>query len=358
MIGCWKVKSTIAEKIQNYCSYMGTIVVMPDFFVDRIIKLKSKKQLFDALNEKEKFGGGSIRGIPTLDSKGGNAVNVAYCLAKLGVNVTLFTIADELGSSMIRQVFSRFEDNVSLRIINGRPGYTTAFEFPNEKSSKVNVMISDIGDNANFGPDKINSENDLKILRKADGVMVVNWASNLKGTQLIEYVFKNSPKSLHFIDPADIETRKEDFRDLLEKISCITDILSINENECNSLVSSIGLDFLILKTGYEVDDVKNAAKNLAGKLGVSIDLHTRIGAAWSNGIETAFAHAINVEVKTLTGAGDSWDAADIVGHLSGLDATERLIFSNACVSLYIQNSYSEPATINEVLELLEKMNHE
>ena len=239
---------------------MDTIVVMPDFFVDRIIKLKSKEQFFDALNEKEKFGGGSIRGIPTFDSKGGNAVNVAYCLAKLGINVTLFTIADEIGSSMIRQVFSRFEDKVNLRIINGRPGYTTAFEFPNEKSSKVNIMISDTGDNANFGPEKINSENNLKILRKADGVMVVNWASNLKGTQLTEYVFKNSPKSLHFIDPADIETRKQDFSDLLEKISCIIDILSINENECNSLVGSIGLDFLMLETGYGPDNVKNAER--------------------------------------------------------------------------------------------------
>ena len=97
---------------------------------------------------------------------------------------------------------------------------------------------------------------------------------------------------------------------------------------------------------------------LADKLGVSINLHTRIGAAWSNGIDAAFAHAIDVEVKTLTGAGDSWDAADIVGHLSGLDATERLVFSNACVSLYIRNSFAEPATMNEVFELLEKMDHD
>jgi sugar/nucleoside kinase (ribokinase family) len=54
----------------------------------------------------------------------------------------------------------------------------------------------------------------------------------------------------------------------------------------------------------------------------------------------------------LVGAGDSWDAANIVGYLAGLDAKERLTFSNAYVSLYISNPNSEPANINEVIDLL------
>jgi ribokinase len=88
---------------------------------------------------------------------------------------------------------------------------------------------------------------------------------------------------------------------------------------------------------------------------VSIDLHTRIGAAWSNGRETSFANAIKVQPKTLTGAGDSWDAADILGHLAGLDIRERLMFSNAYVSLYIRNALAEPADIKDVLDLLERI---
>src|SRR5215208_8185868 len=98
---------------------MNSIVVMSDFFVDRLIKLNSKKEFFNALADKARCGGGSIRGIPTVDVKGGNAVNVAYCLARLGAKVTLFTIADELGTTMIRQAFSQFGDKVSLRIANG-----------------------------------------------------------------------------------------------------------------------------------------------------------------------------------------------------------------------------------------------
>ena len=51
-----------------------------------------------------KFGGGAIRNIVTTERKGGNAVNVAYCLAKLGVRkTTLLTVADELGSAMLQK---------------------------------------------------------------------------------------------------------------------------------------------------------------------------------------------------------------------------------------------------------------
>ena len=117
----------IIDKLKQL-NIIGSIVVMPDFFVDRIIQLESKENLFDMLTEKAKVGGGSFRGIPTTDIKGGNAVNVAYCLAKLGAKVSLFTIADELGTTMIRQAFSQFGDKVSLRIASGRNGLTTSFE--------------------------------------------------------------------------------------------------------------------------------------------------------------------------------------------------------------------------------------
>ena len=335
---------------------MNSIVVMPDFFIDRLIKLNSKKDFINSLADKSRFGGGSIRGIPTMDVKGGNAVNVAYCLASLGVKVTLFTIADDIGSAIIRQIFLKFGNRSNLRIINGKHGCTTSFEFQDEINSKANIMVSDVGDNANFGPEKINSADDLKILNNADGVIVVNWASNFKGTQLAQHVFSNSPKALHFIDPADIETRKQEFLNSMTKIANIIDVISINENECNSLAGIVGIDPLLLGC-YSHDSVKNAAKKLAEKIGISIDLHTRIGAAWSNGKETEFVHAIKVEAKTLTGAGDSWDAADIIGYLAGLDTEERLIYANMCSSLYVMNPYAQPATMNEVSELLEKISY-
>ena len=342
----------IIDKLRQL-SLIGSIVVMPDFFVDRIIRLESKENLFDMLTEKAKVGGGSVRGISTTDIKGGNAVNVAYCLAKLGAKVSLFTIADELGTTMIRQAFSQFGDKVSLRIANGRNGLTTSFEFPYD-DTHVNVMVSDIGDNANFGSERISSEADKTILKNADGVMVVNWASNLRGTDLAEFSFKNSPSAFHFLATADIETRKYDFRDSLVKLAGLIDCLSINENECNSLADALGFGRL-LGPSYSANEVKVVAKRIAERVGISTDLHTKIGSAWSNGKETAFAHTIKVEAKRLTGAGDTWDAAAIIGYLVGLHPQERLLFANCCASLYVRDPNGEPPSMNKVFELVERV---
>jgi ribokinase len=342
----------IIEKLRQL-RIAGSIVVMPDFFVDRIIRLESKEKLFDALAEKAKRGGGSVRGVPTTDVKGGNAVNVAYCLAKLGIKVALFTVADETGATMIRQAFSQFGDRATLRIANGRSGLTTAFEFLHE-DTRVNVMVSDIGDNENFGPEMIGSEADRAILKNADGVMITNWASNKKGTELAEFAFRNSPSAFHFIDPADVETRKQDFRDSLGKLATMTDCLSINENECNSLADALGIAHP-LGSSYGAEEIKAAARMIAERVGISTDLHTKAGAAWSNGKESAFVHAIKVDARTLTGAGDSWDAADIIGYLAGLDPQERLLFANCCASLYVRDPQGEPPAMNKVFELLERV---
>lgn len=343
----------IIEKLKQL-QILGSVVVMPDFFVDRIIRLDAREKLVSALEEKARNGGGSVRGVPTADIRGGNAVNVAYALAKLGAKVTLFTVADEMGAAMIRQVFSQFGDRVTLRIAQGRHGCTTAFEFPHG-DSRVNVMVSDTGDNTSFGPDRISSKDDQALLRNADAVMVVNWASNQKGTELAEHVFKSSPSALHFIDPADIATRKEEFRDALFKLGAVTDHLSINENECDQLASALGLDVRLGTASYSPDDVKNAAAKIAESVGITTDLHTRIGSAWSNGKEAEFVHAIKVEPKILTGAGDVWDAADILGYIAGLDSRERLLFANAASSLYVREQSGEPPAMNSVFELIERI---
>jgi len=337
---------------------INSIVVMPDFFVDRILTLSSQEEFCSLLAEKVRFGGGAIRNISTSERKGGNAVNIAYCLAKLGVKrTTLLTVADELGSAMLQKVFSKFGDSINLRIEKGKHGRTTGLEFLNHNTSKANVMLNDAGDNEYFGPDKIDSEENLKILENADAVVVVNWGSNLKGTELTKFAFTKSSKSFHYLDPADIEGRKDEFRKFLETIPNDVDTLALNENEANSLGNSIGLN-LLLANNYSEHNVKDAAIQISSHLGMNIDIHTRIGSSWSNGKEVNFVPAFGVEAKTLTGAGDSWDSANIIGYLSKISTTERLKFSNAYASLYVSSSHAEPPTMTETLEFLrQKLQH-
>jgi ribokinase len=332
-----------------------TIAVMPDFSMDRILTFTSQKQLLDALSEKSKHGGGALRGISAKDVKGGNAINIAYCLARLGVHVQLFTIADEIGSLTLNKIFSRFGKNVDLRVKRGNHCRTTALEFVGGKNEpRINLLISDVGDNINFGPHHVNSQSDLEILRKCDGVMVVNWASNLKGTQLAKHAFRNSPNAIHFVDPADIDSRRDEFKNDLLKLAHLIDVLSLNENECRSLGKALGLSSLLPPNSYNGNDLKNAAKKLASKFRMSVEIHTSKGASWSDGLETSFVRSIKVKAKTLTGAGDSWDAANILAHLLELGPAERLLFSNAYSALYVMSSNREPATLNQLLKFMKQ----
>ena len=331
-----------------------TIAVMPDFSMDRILTFTSQKQLLDALSEKSKHGGGALRGISATDVRGGNAINIAYCLAKLGAQVRLFTIADEIGSLTLNKIFSKFGNSVDLRVVRGIHCRTTALEFVGKNEPRINLLISDVGDNIDFGPQYVNSQSDLETLRKCDGVMVVNWASNLKGTQLAKHAFRKSPNAIHFVDPADIDSRRDEFKNDLLKLASFIDVLSLNENEGRSLGKALGFSSLLPPTSYDGNDLKSAAKKFAYKFGMSVEIHTSKGASWSDGSETSFVSAIKVKANTLTGAGDSWDSANIVAHLLELEPTERLLFSNAYSALYVMSSDREPATLSKLLKFIKQ----
>ncbi|MGA9317187.1 MAG: carbohydrate kinase family protein [Nitrososphaeraceae archaeon] len=347
-----------SSAIKNYYSYMNRIVTMPDFFLDRILTLESQNEFFQSIVNKIGVGGGSIRGIPTVDRKGGNAANIAYSIAKLGGRVAFFTVGDRIAKSMIENTFQKFGENAEVMIAEGQQGKTTSMELyeNTEGDSRVNVMLSDVGDNADFGKGRINTHNHINILNRADAVIVANWASNLKGTELMKFAFDSSPKALHFVDPADFQLRKEEFVEILAVLANQIDVLSINENECNTLGSSLGLGTLLPWQSYTRQEIKDAALKLSEKTGISIDIHTKLGSAWSNGKDSEIVPAIRSEIKTLTGAGDVWDAADIIAYLSGLDPIDRLTFANAASSLYIRNQFAESPTLEEVVELLDRIN--
>ena len=74
-------------------------------------------------------------------------------LQGLGAKVDLFTVADKIGDSILNSAFKKFNSQVNLHIKNGKHGLTTIFEFTNPSFSISNVMLSDVGDNCNFGPE-------------------------------------------------------------------------------------------------------------------------------------------------------------------------------------------------------------
>jgi ribokinase len=333
-------------------SKINPIVVMPDFFIDRIIELKSKEHFFESILQKTKYGGGSIRDFSAIERKGGNAVNVAYALATLGAKVVLFTIADKVGSTFLSNIFSKFGDMVQLRIADGNHGLTTALEFHSEDGATENIMLNHLRDIAYIGPEIISSElGDLSILKYSSAIVFLNWASNNKSTDLLEYVFKNS-SSFHFLDPADIDNRKYEFKKMLIQNKENIDTLSINENECNSLCKVFDFNENILLENNDIK-IEKLLDQLSATLGIEICLHTRQGSRWSDGNNSFFAKAFETRVVNVTGAGDSWDAGYIFSTVAGLKIKEKLLFANALASLYVGNIDGEPPTLEEVVNLLE-----
>ena len=342
------------------------VTILPDFFVDRIIQVLDYPIFMNDIQKKIVAGGGSMRGYSSVDIKGGNAVNMAYSLAKLDVRVELFTIADEIGSAILRSVFLPFRTNVNLHIIKGKHGLSTVFEFSNSSISSFsssNVMVSDVGDNDNFGPELIESQEVRMILRSSDAVIMTNWASNLRGTELLDYVFTNSPKSVHFLDPADIERRCFEFINVLKSRSNLVDFLSINENEYNLIIKALesvtgnnNSTLLAFDSNLYPDNINafcESAKLLSNFINLTVCIHTTKGSAISDGHESLFVDSIvPSKIDIVSGAGDSWDAGFIFGHLYGFTTIEKICFANLLSSLHVGNLFGDNPSLSEIIDYI------
>ena len=79
------------------------VVVMPDFFLDRLISLNYDVNDFsEILRNVAKRKGGSIDGVEQTELRGGNAINTASALAALDVKVTPIVCTSEFGLQLIK----------------------------------------------------------------------------------------------------------------------------------------------------------------------------------------------------------------------------------------------------------------
>lgn len=322
---------------------------MPDFFIDRTVKLPSFENILNQISIKLENGGGSIRKLNQMQVKGGNSVNTAYALVKIGVNVDLIIVADKFSQEILKNTFSNF-DNIEISIVNGKPGYTVALEFPdNNKIS--NVMLSDVGDVANFGPEMLPIEY-LRKIDNADMVSFFNWTSNNKGTELAEKVFTRASKTKvpTYFAPADFTERIQEIPALFDNLGTNLKILSINENETR-ILSKVLINEPLPKK-YSIQDIAKIAKKINKKIEVIIDIHTPCGSVSAQNGETYYAKSYKTKQYVSTGAGDVWDAANIGGYLLDLDPEIRLNLANAASAIYISSLNMEPPSIKQIISFL------
>jgi len=337
------------------------VTVMPDFFLDRLISLRSNvKDFSEILRNVVERKGGSVDAIEQTELRGGNAINTASALATLDVNVTPIACTSELGLQLIKFYLKPFEVDLSHIKIFEKPSITTAIEFKT-KNGKVNVMLRDVGALADFGPHHLN-EQDFEAIEKADYVCVYNWAGTRRfGTELAKTVFnhvKTKGKGKTYYDTADPTPNKGKIPELVKNVlqSRYVDILSVNENEAVCYASKLSGEVRALRKKLQFDELAmESARILASHLSASVDLHTtRFSATFTKKGETVVS-AFKVPALRVTGAGDAWNAGNILGDAYGLSDGCRLALANAVAACYISNPSGMHPTRKQLLKFCEKV---
>jgi len=354
IVECKKELENLGKQELKECK----VTVLPDFFLDRLINLKwNPKQFSRLIEDVAKHKGGSIDRIPQADMQGGNAINVASALVKLGTKVTPIVCTSEWGLQLIKYFFRDTEVDTSHVKVLGNASITTALEFKN-KDTKTNVMIRDLGALENFGPDNLN-ESDYAAIEDADYTCLFNWAGTLlNGTQLAQTVFsrtKKRGKGKTYYDTADPTPNLAAVPDLIKKIfqPNLIDVLSLNENEAIVYARLFDSAFVDKKERLPFEELAmEAARVLAKHLKARIDLHTTAFAATLKGKTEIVAPTFKVKVLRATGAGDAWTAGNLVGDHNGLSDMCRLTLANAVAACYLSDPEGKHPTWEKVGSLL------
>jgi sugar/nucleoside kinase (ribokinase family) len=335
------------------------VVVMPDFFLDRLINLNCDAPHFSSMvtnvaNRK----GGSIDGIAQTDIRGGNAINTASALAALGVKVTPIACTNKLGLQQINFYLKRYRVDTSHIKISEKASLTTALELKNE-TGKANVMLRDLGSLADFGPSNM-TDDDYKLIEQADYVCLFNWAGTKKfGTALAQTVFhktKVKGKGKTYYDTADPTPNRDKIPELMEKVlkTRQVDILSLNENEAICYAALLNNEATVHKGKLRFDELAmESARILAKHLSARIDLHTTSFSATFTTKSEVVVPAFRVKTLRATGAGDAWNAGNILGDGNALSDECRIALANAVAACYLSDPEGMHPTRQKLVKFIE-----
>ena len=334
-------------------------VVMPDFFYDRLINLDYDAARFSSvIADITERKGGSIDGIAQMDIRGGNAVNTASALASLGVNVTPIVCTDKLGLQQIKFYLRKYRIDLSHVKIKEKPSLTTALELKTE-NGKANVMLRDLGALANFSHLDL-TDSDYALIENADYVCLFNWAGTKKnGTTMAETVFsrvKTKGKGKTYYDTADPTPNRDKIPELINDVlkTSQVDVLSLNENEAICYAAMLNGEIRGNRKKQRFDELAiEAARVLAKHLPARIDLHTTVFSATFTKKKEVIVPAFKVKALRATGAGDAWNAGNILGDGNALSDESRLALANAVSAYYLSNLYGAHPTRRKLVKFVE-----
>ena len=356
----WLVKD-LARALKETKPRKFTVVVMPDFFIDRLVTYQGDlKQFSTALAKVAERRGGNIHGVKQTELRGGNAANTAAALGSLGASVYPIITTDAFGLHFLEFYLGPLGVDLSHVKSDGRIGLTTALEITN-RGERVNVMMGDLGSLPEFGSEDL-VEEDFRLLQQVDYVGVFNWAATSKqGTRLTEAVFKyvkEEGRGKTYFDSGDPVPNKMSLPKLLRNVlkTRLLDILSVNENEAFQYASLFDRSVVHLRKVVDHNEVaKECARILARNLTARVDLHTSAFSGSFTRENEVIVPAFSVRSLRSTGAGDSWNAGNIYGDALKLPDSCRLILANAVAGYYVSSSSAEHPTLQRLIEFCQRI---
>lgn len=325
------------EGIESLAAAAGdvSVVCLPDLFLDHFVEVPDWAQASKRVEEAVERGGGNLLDTPQALHPGGNAANTAWALARLGAHVRLAGVTSARVLSLFEATLGRDGVDLSLVDAGGEASLTTVLSVGDPPA---NAMMNEPGSLTELGPTDLREEA-ADAIGEADAVLVANWASMREhGTQLVQRVvgLARGAGTFSYVDAADPAERSQSERDgLVQALGETTpDAWAMSDDESLAFSSEQG--------------PREAGRVLAKATGASVDVHTHETARTHGDVE-AETDAFTVDhVHRTTGAGDAFNAGNLVGYLAGAEPDQRLRFAHAVAGCYVSREQRRPPTGEEI----------
>jgi sugar/nucleoside kinase (ribokinase family) len=132
------------------------------------------------------------------------------------------------------------------------------------------------------------------------------------------------------------------------------DVLSLNENEAICYAALLNDEINEKKEKMRFDELAmEAARVLAKYLSARIDLHATVFSATLTRKSEVVVPAFKVKALRATGAGDAWNAGNILGDGNVLSDECRLALANAVSACYLSDPEGMHPTRQKLVKFIE-----
>jgi sugar/nucleoside kinase (ribokinase family) len=163
-------------------------------------------------------------------------------------------------------------------------------------------------------------------------------------------------KGKTYYDTADPTPNRDKIPELMEKVlkTRQVNILSVNENEAICYAALLNNEATVHKGKLRFDELAmESARILAKHLSTRIDLHTTSFSATFTKKSEVVVPAFKVKTLRATGAGDAWNAGNILGDGNALSDECRIALANAVAACYLSDPEGMHPTRQKLVKFIE-----